>query len=133
MNIKEHIEAGHYPKDSKGRALVPYKDGGTVVVCATDMPGRCPILGFRVDSTGNREDQTLADTGWGYFPDSPFLLPPPPRKVKVTAWASVLGDTINKMHFHKHFAEQDVRESKEVNGGTYCLVELTGEYEEPWS
>ncbi len=32
MNIRDHIEAGHYPTDSKGRAVVPLSDGGTATI-----------------------------------------------------------------------------------------------------
>ncbi len=46
MNIKEHIDAGHYPKDEKGRALVPVSDGRTAIVLATDAPISAPIVGW---------------------------------------------------------------------------------------
>lgn len=55
MNIREHIEAGHYPKDGKGRALVPMRNGRTATILETDrdeeIPGREPIVGL-VSGTG---------------------------------------------------------------------------------
>lgn len=46
MTVKEHIEAGHYPADEKGRALVPVGCDQVATICATDAPGVKPILGF---------------------------------------------------------------------------------------
>lgn len=47
MNILDHILAGHYPTDDKGRALVRMGSGDAVaVICASDKPGRYPILGW---------------------------------------------------------------------------------------
>lgn len=124
MNIRDHIEQGHYPVDSKGRALVPHREGGVVVVCATDMPGSCPILGYRVDAAGNRTGSTGADSGFGYWADTKSLLPPPPRKVEVKRWCAVkLSDGTVAIYSDDPF--------KTATG--YALVELTGSYEEPWS
>lgn len=50
--ILDHITAGHYPTDSKGRALVPMKGGGTATILATDAPGLCPIVGWMVTPRG---------------------------------------------------------------------------------
>lgn len=128
MNILDHILAGHYPKDDKGRALVPSRHGGTVVICATDMPGSCPILGFRIDDTGSRVGAENADHGFGYWPDTTGLLPPTPRKVKVTAWARVAAN--NDIRMLVRDRNSLFREPEE-----YCsdhVVELTGEYEQPW-
>lgn len=119
MNILEHILAGHYPTDSKGRSLVPLAGNkGTLVVCATDRPGFCPILGFRAED--GRDD---GDHPFSYYPDSHLLLPPPPRKVKVIAWALV--DRSGKM--------VSVGTPKPAGTPWEMPVELTGEYEEPWS
>lgn len=73
MNIKEHIAAGHYPTDDKGRALVPMTAGGTLTVLATDRPGDHPIVGW---VTGININYIGA-----WATDSSYLCPPPPRKV----------------------------------------------------
>ncbi len=73
MNIKEHIDAGHYPKDDKGRSLVPMRRGGTFVVAATDKPGQRPIVGWHVSDGAGITDVLHAD--------DISLLPPAPRKI----------------------------------------------------
>ncbi len=117
--IKEHIEAGRYPVDAKGRALVPMRGGGIAVICATDKPGRHPIVGWIQGS--NRSDAWHDENeSGGYF------LPPPPRKVKVTAYAIVLAGTDDVLRVR-------LDRPAGVTAGIERLVELTGEYEEPWS
>lgn len=127
MNIRDHIEAGHYPTDDKGRALVKASDGATVVIAATDMPGGCPILGFRLEGASGH-----GDCGFGYWADTKNLLPPPPRKVKVRfglilrdgmAWG--LRDT------YDHALGQVMKIGP--NGHTHQAIDATIEYEEPWS
>src|SRR4051812_31256327 len=93
MNIKEAIERGLYPVDSKGRPLVPHKGGGQVVICATDMPRPSPLLGFRQDG-----GDAAADCGWGYNVDSEFLLLPAPRKVPMKRYAVMISVAENKCH-----------------------------------
>lgn len=124
MNIKEHIEAGHYPKDEKGRPLVPTRDGDTVIVCATDRPGACPIVGYAMGGS---------DNGFAYYADSSRLLPPPPRKVKVTGWSVVQkgGGLAACNHDTREEAERSLRNNYVTTG--IGVVELTGEYEEPWA
>lgn len=129
MSIKDHIEAGHYERDSKGRALVPHREHGTIVICATDMPGTCPILGFRIDGSGNRTTSSGADSGFGYFADSSALLPPPPRKVKVTRWGVVRREDDCHM---TTFAKQHEATTC-YPAALFIVYPLTGEYEEPWS
>lgn len=115
MNIKEHIDARHYPVDDKGRALVPLvRNAGVLVVLCTDRPGLASIVGWVQDSH-------LIGC---YVPDSEHLLPPPPRKAKVIARieSTVDGFVI------RHLAKAD--------GGGFRhgeVIELAGEYEEPWS
>ncbi len=125
MNIKEHSEAGHYPKDDKGRALVPMKSGRAFVVCATDKPGPCPILGWAED----------IHHAAGHYADSSDLLPPPPRKVKVTRWAVMLRGHPDKAGECVHTIGPDEQKRwacSRRRPGEF-LVELTGEYEELWS
>lgn len=123
MNIRDHIEAGHYPRDDKGRALVREQSGRTAHICATDAPGSHCIMGF----------DELAQRSWtpdgevsGY--ENSRLLPPPPRKVKVTGYARVIAGTRCFVNVYEKRLEaaQDL-------GPRETLVELTGEYEEPWS
>lgn len=126
MNIKEHILAGHYPTDDKGRALVPCRGSGTVVIYGTDMPGNCPILGVHIDEAGNR----VPGSGFGYFADSEFLLPPPPRKVKVTAWTVAKPD--GRLSTVLHGSRAEAVAHANTNISYRRVVELTGEYEQGW-
>ncbi len=132
MNIKEHIEAGHYQTDDKGRALVPMKGGLTATILATDKgydtiwaaleTGAC--LAWRHDGENwgphrNCRDEMLVRLD---------LLPPSPRKVKVTAWG-VFGKPSNALYSaHRDYAEAD----KNCAKGVSQVVELVGEIEEPW-
>ena len=71
MNIKEHIEAGHYPTDAKGRALVPMGADRVAVIYCTDHPadygksqfciiGRDPVGRLRVwNAEGANEGDAL--------------------------------------------------------------------------
>jgi len=132
MNIKEHIDAGHYPKDEKGRALVPMRCGRTATILATDLPfGHFRIIGHIGDSVtqwmpcGHQysdERERPAD-----------LLPPPPRKVKSMATLCIpMRDGKRDIHRVTEVLLGDCTE----NGGynkEWKYVLLTGEYEEPWS
>lgn len=130
MNIKAHIEAGHYPTDEKGRALVPMKNGATVIVYATDAP--CvpeAIVGYRRNfgpCTWSAEGHWHT-SGGGYSPND--LLPPAPRKVAVKAWA------LNNIHGAMLALTDDPVRAKSwpTVGVGYFAVALSGEYEEPWS
>lgn len=131
MNIKQHIEAGHYPTDSKGRALVPVIGGATATICATDAPGARPVIGF---IRGPKSTDTVCECLWtaegvhnipaGAWVD---LLPPPPRKVEVKGWMIVnrFGKSVRITDTSRESITNDMRD-----GDT--LVELTGSYEEPW-
>ena len=83
MNIKEHIEAGHYPTDDKGRALVPVEPTGaqwtgwTAAICATDGPRRT-IIGFGAGSA-----RTWREDGSPDGHDEGRLLPPPSREPRI--------------------------------------------------
>jgi hypothetical protein len=132
MNIKEHIEAGHYPKDDKGRALVPVGCAKVATICATDAPGEKPILGFI------RSDDKLYQACWNAWdehgnncPSQPRacwvdLLPPPPRKVKVLGWAILCPNKLPRAIYATE------NEAKAFAYGR-PVVEMTGEHEEPWS
>jgi hypothetical protein len=126
MNIKEHIEAGHYERDDTGRALVPMRNGERATIYATDCPGNEPIVGVTKDTGA----ETWSAAG-SYTADRTTttldLLPPPPRKVKVTAWALFArkADEVSVITLDPETA---------ANWRTYNeVVEITGEYEEPWS
>jgi hypothetical protein len=132
LNIREHIEAGHYPKDDKGRAVVPMQGCEEAVILATDWregggDTRC-IIGWRKDDDEHRELLTW-DADGKYFGNplhNNALLPPPPRKVPVKAWAIVQADTGRILRLRDN-------PPSGTTAGIEQLVELTGEREEPWS
>lgn len=74
MNIKQMIDAGMYPKDDKGRPLVPMKNGKVLIVLATDKKGQFPIVGMYQEN-----DIQVTDN---FAVDSDRLFPSEPRKVK---------------------------------------------------
>ncbi len=118
MNIKEHIEAGHYPTDSKGRALVPMANGeSTFVCCATDRPGSNCLFGW----------SRASGAYLGFAADSPSLLPPAPRKVEVKRWL-VVGPSYEHGPYVERLDADRVARTNRANH----VVELTGSYEEPW-
>lgn len=116
MNIKEHIEAGHYPVDDKGRPVVRSSAGGTLTVASIDKPGPYPIVGWY-------RSGALAS----YAADSLDLCQPPPRKMKVTRWVALNDMGGGAIAWHTHEAA-----TKSANAGHGPIVELTGEYEVPW-
>jgi hypothetical protein len=118
MNIKEHIEAGHYPNDALGRPQVLGDDGCTWSIICTNKPYGNPVVGFR------NSDGQIASFGLDQGPLSIRLLPPPPRKVKVKA----------RLHIRDGW-EYKISHLSRVDGGKFKEgqeVELTGEYEESW-
>lgn len=133
MNIREHVEAGHYPTDAKGRALVPTRGGGTAVIALTDGPQDLfPIFGWSLETgiqrcwqAGGRNNLCAAT--------SPLdLLPPPLRMVKITRYAVMalpISDNRCVQTFRNRAAAD--KEASYVDGRV--VVEMTGEYEEPWS
>lgn len=124
MNIKEHIEAGHYPKDEKGRALVPMSDG-TAVILMTDCPDRGrPILGYRLRTDYICEVLTWKECG-EHYGGNYDLLPPSPRKVEVKGYALVARDG--------RVAEVRTVIPDHLAVSQFLVVPLTGSYEEPWS
>lgn len=122
MNILEHILADHYPKDEKGRALVPVSGNWTAIICATDGPRQEEIIGYGPASVLSWDPDGVPGRGEAQFDT---LLPPQPRKVKVTACAA----------FSKG-GELRYLETAPLDPKLYpnwAIVELTGEYEEPWA
>ena len=116
MNIKDHIEAGHYPKDDKGRALAPHKHNGTVTVLATDYLGN-QIVGWLT-----RCGSASAPTIWK--DDGSYLLPPPPRKVPVRIRIACTPEGFAIKHLAK------------VDGSGFKVgevIEATFDHEEPLS
>ncbi len=123
MNIREHIEAGHYPTDDKGRALVPMRNGKTATIFGTDFSDYYPLAGryFIYDQrpflgTWRADGQAGCDG-----PGRNDLLPPPPRKVKVTA---------KLRHTPTGWVVEEV--VRERGGEIPQSLFLADEYEEPW-
>jgi hypothetical protein len=140
VNIKEHIEAGHYPKDDKGRALVPADLGGFAVIAATDAPGIAPMIGWWNDDHGTETQMAWREDGaWmrAWTADmtkcKPHLLPPPARKVKVTAYAVVVDGRHCPWAIYDTQAQAEQKARGAMQSGRWRIVELSGEYEEPWS
>ncbi len=126
MNIKDHIESGHYQKDERGYSIVPTRGGHEVVIVTTERRGQFPLVGW-LDAASRPLDWTKVGCvreGEGTFLD---LLPPPPRKVKVTRYA-ILDSTMG----NKFCTSVETRDDTKLCRGEF-FVELTGEYEEPWS
>lgn len=129
MNIKEHIDAQHYPCDSKGRALVPLGGIGgekvLVTILATDVGENWPIVGqvlghvYRWDVHGRARSN---EPGQGSN-----LLPPKPRKEKILRYGVIHAD--GRFWTTYDLRHEAQREADKVNGG---VVELTGDYEVPW-
>jgi hypothetical protein len=149
MTIKEAIERGLYPKDEKGRALVPTdKPNVRAVIAADDCPVGEYLLGWSITSSARQEigDQSLGgrDYCWRVAwwrrdgksarpEEDANLLPPAPRKVEVKRYVVLTKETAGTGCFYTDpaFAERDW--GYRLSDGTAHIVELTGSYEEPWS
>lgn len=129
MSIKEHIEAGHYPVDDKGRALVPVRGGGTAVIYATDFNDDFPIAGKAGGYLYSWHDDGIENHSLRINAKYD-LLPPPPRKVKVTRWL-VICPRGEWGPYHSEDCARDIM--RERNESDLQIVALRGEYEEPWS
>jgi hypothetical protein len=129
MNILEHILAGHYPTDDLGFPRVPREAGEVRIVSTTGPKPEYVLVGQEKD--GNSFMGWDAD-GNAYLPGRDpggiRLLPPPPRKVKVTRWAVIQKDgcCFGIYQYAATAKEWAIDRSAQ-------MVELTGEYEEPWS
>lgn len=129
MNIKEHIEAGHYERDEKGRALVPMRNGRTATIYATDyathQDDEFPLLA----GYGREPDRWRADgCYYGGHPSDRDLLPPPPRKVPLRAWMVVYPG--GSWSCYDNECQANVAATANPS---YRVVPVAGEYEEPWS
>lgn len=129
MNILEHINAGHYERDEKGRALVPMPNDEKFVVAHMDAPGRFPLLGWHLSNN------IITQYGVEFceIPDPHRLLPPPTRKVKLEGWACVYAQPKGKAEI-SWSRDQLIRNAgPDPDNTRYRLVPMSGEYEEPWS
>lgn len=116
LSIKDHIDQGHYPKDSAGRSLVPKLGGGTFTVVCTDKPGNCPILGWHEKGDN-----------FAYYANTQDLLPPPPRRIP-----EVVTLCIRKGDGFRQYEPGDITSCGEENK-EWQYVLLKGEREESWS
>lgn len=132
MNIKEHIEAGHYERDKLGRALVPCDNGDTATIAATDAPGEWVLLGWQTrPQNGCGHGSWHRDGRAGFTSpsnDRADLLPPPPRKVEVKAWKLIVNGKkvglTDDPELARHWRNGCVSDDE--------LIELSGIHEEPW-
>ncbi len=127
MNIRQHIEAGHYSKlGEHGAEIVPTTDKRTVRIADIDEEsGRiCGWLdGWHHACTWDASGRLLSN-GASNDPSSPHLLPPPPRKVKAERVLLIYSDGTEIVTTEEHRAGYEKPK--------HC-VPLTGEYEEAWS
>lgn len=128
MNIKEHIEAGHYPlRDIKDRPVIPMRDGRKAVICATDGPDGDEIVGWYYDNS-NEIGTVCSWQADGMFSSTTAtldLLPPLPRKVKVTKWGQANSSVL-------YNTPEEARQSAARHTSLGPVVEWTAEYEEEW-
>lgn len=130
MNIKEHIEAGHYEKDENGRAVLLMRNGKTAYIYTTKHGGKIAGAtrndlyenGLMLCSWSN-DGRDCSGNGHEYD-----LMPPKPIKVRVSRWGGMWGENF------KYVASvtYDTREEAVAAFGRQRVIELTGEYEEPW-
>lgn len=125
MNIKEHIEAGHYPTDDKGFPLVKSDAGDAHIVSTSGPRPEYVILGFRSGSGCCGWDEN-GRPHMGIL-EGAALKAPPPRKVKVTRFIQI--NPANGGHTR---AELHPSELPFNHADGWVCVELTGEYEQPW-
>lgn len=133
LSIKDHIEAGHYERDEKGRALVPVSGVRPATICATDAPGPKPIIGFiRGASPMDECAWVLWDEHGNNCPSQPRacwvdLLPPPPRKVEVKRWLRIAT-----WDGRPYVAVNTMYEERPQDTPGHIIIELTGSYEQEW-
>jgi hypothetical protein len=133
MNIKQHIEAGHYPKDKVGRSLVTMSNGVDVTIFATDFgddQGLC-IVGLVPGQKWARQWTANGERSHGVDQDM-VLLPPAPRKVEVKAWGVFHGSTMQGAFGSEQLARNMARDWMANWKQKATVVELTGSYEEDW-
>jgi hypothetical protein len=121
--IKEHIEAGHYPKTEDGMEIVQTSEGLTVHVADVHPDGR--IAGWL--SKGDPSAYTWNARGGAFQEHGGDLLPPPPRKVVVERWHG-LDANGNTANWWGNEPRRDVWAGTRI----VRVVKLTGEYEDPF-
>lgn len=132
MNIKEHIDQGHYPTDDKGRPLVPTDSGGVAVIGDTNaMDGNCMLGWMR----GHSHDINNC-IGWWQDDGTPYtpvrrLLPPPPRKRKIVRYG-IIDRGGRFMSCLTYDTQQEAEAVARNNTTMDCTIELSGEHEVPW-
>lgn len=133
MNIKEHIDAGHYPVDDKGYSLVPMRNGDVARIYTTEHGGERSIAGAVPDFDCINGHRLLAwqDDGRISSLDSArhdLLLPPVARAREVTAWdVYIPGKTRVACFSEREDAEQFVKTFNATSDGDKAVVvELKG-------
>lgn len=134
MNIKEHIEAGHYAPFMGGPGIgIQTESSGTAQIFTSSCGGLYPIVGVVSVLSQGWVPMQWAANGAPYLCQPEYqLLPPPPRKVEVKAWAQVAPN--GDIRSLKRCADSlpAVKNGRTVETLQDSIVELTGSYEEPW-
>lgn len=130
MSIKEHIEAEHYEKDAKGRALVPLANGETATIYATDHTDGDLVIVGRIFVAGENRLQKWDGEGRINRLDDKrlWLCLPPPRRVPVLLFLVKSPNT--ECGPFERFDDAE-RERKRLDNAQ--IVSLRGEYLEAWS
>lgn len=139
MNIKEHIEAGHYSWDETAGAWnVVLRNNTTAKVFSTSLGGNAPLIGV----------VSVAVRGWtpilwdvhgcpegnsSHWSMDFEIQMPPPRKIIVKRWGWV-GQLPSKATTCLYDNESMAREhaSRFVNRDNWKFIAWTGEYLEEW-
>jgi hypothetical protein len=135
MNIKEHIEAGYYPRDENGHYVVPMRNGDIAWVYTTKH-GRTddswPIAGAIADAVSLNGSGLLCWMSDGSIVSKGAsrndLMPPPPRKEQITRWTCIGRDGISEGYWSSFIPAKTYASSRPH----LQLVKLTGEYEVLW-
>lgn len=125
MNIKQHIEAGHYEKVSDHVYALRTRDGEKAFIYTTRHHPEWEIVGGIDGETEAFCWQADGKIRGSKTDDPRDLLPPPPRKVKERGWAVINKTSGESRFFATHMpAGFDPDET---------LVDATLEFEVPWS
>jgi hypothetical protein len=137
MNIKQHIEAGHYRSlTDHGNETVPtsdkYRDAYITDVGAKYICGWLDKWDYACtwDHNGRLVSNGIMSADDGAC--SPHLLPPAPRKVEVKAWGVFHGSTMQGAFGSEQLARNMARDWMANWKQKATVVELTGSYEEDW-
>lgn len=138
MNIKQHIEAGHYERGENAviavvRFAAPTGMGSAAHIVSTNGLGRYCLLGYyghghpyfagSWDADGNCHSEESST------PRQCVLQPPPPRKVVESGFLVIAKN-------HKQYFDDRASAESYADNGDHApdrIVQLTGEYEEPWT